>query len=228
MENSEAEERVAGNPAREVAGNPARGVAGIPATQEELTPEEDSGSAHPKHKQTNKNKQRKSLFKTNCAPATTVENSVSPPPQEGGQVAGIPTTPLGGFAATPKVLSQHFGSGGGSEQASGGYRHNPSLDQLMGVAPPQPPRIKTLRAFPNREELPLERRMNLVVFDALWCQILGSNQDHTALKSYIWHTFNADDAKYLVTQCRRARNLYPYARSIVIAMMREEALALQG
>ena len=99
----------------------------------------------------------------------------------------------------------------------------PSLEDLIGGSNHEPNRFRRLRGFPVREEVRFERRMAYEAFEEQWRRILGDDRDHQALQTYVWHTFTAEEAEYLILECRRARNLYGYARSIVIAM--EEGLS---
>ena len=62
--------------------------------------------------------------------------------------------------------------------------------------------------------------MKYEAFEALWDRCLTTNRDHTALQSYVWHSFTAAEAEYLILQCSRAeRNLYGYANRIVRSMV---------
>jgi hypothetical protein len=59
-------------------------------------------------------------------------------------------------------------------------------------------------------------------FEKHWEGNMGKDRDHALLRSYVWHTFTAGDAWYLIHECRRAWRLYPYANRVVRAMMKED------
>ena len=103
-------------------------------------------------------------------------------------------------------------------QKSPEWLHNPSLEQLIGEPECVPVRVKRLRGFPDGEEVRQERRMDYEAFEELWHRELNYKREHTALQSYVWHTFTAEETKYLIQACRRARNLYGYANKVVRAM----------
>ena len=141
-------------------------------------PEDHSGTAPPKQRQTKTNKQNL-LLKPSSAPTTTVEN--------------LP-------------------------QTDSPWLHNPSLERMVSEPECVPVRVKRLRGFPDREEVRQERRMEYEAFEELWHRELNYKREHTALQSYVWHTFTAEETKYLIQACRHARNLYGYANKVVRAM----------
>ena len=168
--------------------------------------EDHSGIAPPKQRQTKTNKQNL-LLKPSPAPTTTVENS----PEEGSK------------PALPKVLlDEHKISYAeiveGAPQRSPQWLHNPSLEQMTSEPECVPVRVKSLRGFPNREEVRQERRMEYEAFEELWHRELNYKREHAALQSYVWHTFTAEETRYLIKACRHARNLYGYANKVVRAM----------
>ena len=181
-----------------------QGVAGKAATLPKSSPCYDSGSESPKQRQTNKQFKKIPVLKPGSTPATTVENPSS---------EGINRT----------VLDVHPCSVGkaarGSSERGSKIPGEPSLDDLIADPTCEPVRVKSLRGFPTREEVPEWHRMDYEAFEALWDHHLKTNRDHTALQSYVWHTFRADEAEYLICECRRADNLYGYANRIVRAMM---------
>ena len=146
-------------------------------------PENHSGTAPPKQRQTKTNKQNL-LLKPSPAPTTTVEN--------------LPQTD------TP-------------------WLHNPSLERMVSEPECVPVRVKRLRGFPTREEVRQERRMDYEAFEELWHRELEYKREHAALQAYVWHTFTAEETKYLIQACRHAKNLYGYANRVVRAM--EEGLS---
>ena len=182
-----------------------QGVAGNPATPPKSNHENHSGSASPKQRQTNKTNKKNRLLKPGSTPATTVENSLS---------KGVNRT----------VLVAHSSSGSRSARSpverGSKIPGEPSLDDLLSNPTCEPVRFKRLRGFPDREEVPHCQRMDYGAFEALWDQCLTTSRDHTALQAYVWHSFTAAEAEYLILECRRAsQNLYGYANRIVRAMV---------
>ena len=72
---------------------------------------------------------------------------------------------------------------GRSPQRSPGWSHSPSLEQLIGEEKRVSVRLRKLRGFPDREEVPLERRMDYEAFEEHWHRELNYNRDHTVLQS---------------------------------------------
>ncbi len=190
VENSEAPEGGGRKTGQRVAGKPARGGGGFPATLQESNPEDHSGSRPPKQNK-QKETQRKSLSKTEPSPAEAVDNSTLERSKR-GEVAGKPTTPQEQLAKFQQM-------------------HKARIEETHQ----EPVRVRTLRYFPDREDVPSWKRMDMEKFEKLWRETLGWDRDHTALRSYAWHTLEEGDLAYLIRQCRRARNLYPYARTVV-------------
>jgi hypothetical protein len=183
--------------------NPGASDAGIPASTDPQVPCNHSETALSKQRQTKENTKENLLLKPSSTPDPTVENSLPTP-------------------GNRTVLDTHVCSV--SNEARVPFRSRskrpgePSLKDLIGEPNHEPNRVRTLRGFPAREDVRFERRMDYEAFEEQWHRHLSYDRDHTALQSYVWHTFTAEEAAYLIHECRRAKNLYGYARSIVMAM----------
>ena len=181
-----------------------QGVVGKPTTPPESNHCDHCGSPPPKQRQTESYNKNNRVLKPHSTPATTVENPLSKP-------------------VSTNVLDENSSSG--SRRAKISERGckipgKPSLDDLIGDPRCEPVRVKRLRGFPDREEVPYWNRMDYEAFDALWDRCLTTTRGHTALKAYIWYSFTAAEAQYLILQCSRSdQNLYGYANRVVRSMM---------